>query len=529
MDKEKAIKLNIYKLNQKIKNFDDFVFPSKSPPYTIDSEKLSGNFQYKLFVQRDKISKPQWADLLGSILKKDVINRFSSFVLIIKKIKTGNNYFFAMTGGHTAYGLIHKFIEEEFGLNIAEKAIDPRKIKNISQTTFTGSDKQILRAVKAYNPAYDIENQRRILKSLEGKAINPDLVGFSLSGADSLAVKKPITLDELDGYFDVLLDLYTSQTVAIKLQKTFHVVKNKELISNLQNKLVENFISLISSDGQEDTESFFVGYKDYFDFLRCQKFVISIGSRKRQDIDDDLEISAIVNFVKEFNLTIDYELLKHITILGLGENAEEIIPEISLLYFLYSEVVYDQKTYFLIDNRWYELDVSYKKFIDSSVSEFQVKSDELPPYKPSIHTSEGDYNTWVPTQNKDIICLDRNLTTYKVEICDLYSDRTRTFYHVKRAWGAKLSHLFAQGLVSAQLFAMDSEYRKECNTKESRIDARFQQSKFRVAFAIVNEKASDTKFPENMTYFSKVNLLDTTSRIRSFGFSVELVAVKIEA
>ena len=61
------------------------------------------------------------------------------------------------------------------------------------------------------------------------------------------------------------------------------------------------------------------------------------------------------------------------------------------------------------------------------------------------------------------------------------------------------------------------------------IDARFQQSKFRVAFAIVNEKASDTKFPENMTYFSKVNLLDTTSRIRSFGFSVELVAVKIEA
>jgi uncharacterized protein (TIGR04141 family) len=528
-EEQKPIKLNIYKLNQKIKSFDDFLFSTKAPPYEVEAEHLSGGFQYRLFVQRDKISKPQWTNLFGSLLQKDVANRSSSFVLFIKKVKGNKDYFFAMTGGHTAYGLVQKYIEEEFGLNIAEKSIDPKKIKNINQTTFTGSDKQIIRAVKAYNPAYDIENQRRILKSLEGKTVNPDLIGFSLSGADSLAVKKPITIDELSDYFDTLLNLYTSTDTTIKLQKTFHVIKNKELILKLQNKLVENFTSLVNSNGEENIESFFIGYKDYFDFLRCNRFVISKGERKKHDNIEDLEIETIIKFIKEFNLPIDYELFKSIDVLGLGENEEEIIPEVSLLSFLYSEVALDQKTYFFIDNKWYELDESYKKFIDNAVGEFDIKNDELPPYKKSVHTDENSYNKSVPSQKASIVCLDRTLTKYKVEACDLYCDKLMTFYHVKRAWGAKLSHLFAQGLVASQLFSMDPDFRAECHTLENRIDPKFQQLKFRVVFAIIHDKANNSDFPKNMTYFSKVNFLDTASRIRSFGFRVEIVPVKIES
>lgn len=527
--KPKALKLNIYKLNESIQDFKDFAFAIKNPPYLIEREHLEGNFQYRLYVQRDKISKPEWTELFASILNDNITNHSSSFVFLIKKINHGKNYFFAMTGGYTAYGLIQKYVEEEFGLKIAEKALDPKKIKNISQTTFTGSDRQILRAVKGYNPAYDVESQRRILKSLDGKTLSPDLIGLSLSGADSLAVKKPITLMELESYFDTITELYNSKEIGIKLQKTFHIVKNEDTLSRLQEKFVADFKNLINSNVQEDTESFFVGYKDYFDFLRCNQFVISLGSNKQDHSEGGLEIESIISFINKFEFEIDYNLLKQITILGLGDNSEEIIPGVGLFYFLYSETLLDDKTYFFIDNKWYELDDSYKKFINTSIEQFLIKKEELPAYRTSIHQDEGAYNEWVPSIQENIACLDKKLSSYTTEICDLYSDfPTPTFYHVKRGWGAKLSHLFAQGLVSAQLFAMDPDYRKECHEKENKIDLKFQQSKYRVVFAIIHLKASEPEFPSNMTYFSKVNLLDTASRIRSFGFMVDLVPIKIE-
>src|SRR5262249_49658804 len=129
--------------------------------------------------------------------------------------------------------------------------------------------------------------------------------------------------------------------------------------------------------------------------------------------------------------------------------------------------------------------------------------------------------------------------TTPVEICDLLSIN-RQLIHVKRHLGSSdLSHLFSQGLVSAELLQSSPEFRDATRAKIAEVaDGRdgfdffngetIRTSEFEVAYAIA-ERWNGRSIVEALPFFSKVNLRDVAERLRERGFKVTLSQIHADA
>jgi uncharacterized protein (TIGR04141 family) len=120
----------------------------------------------------------------------------------------------------------------------------------------------------------------------------------------------------------------------------------------------------------------------------------------------------------------------------------------------------DGRRFFYMDGHWYEIGDQYVQASrDEIASLFPAQpSLDLPPWYLATGRDEGDYNANVPCVRPGYVCLDKNKrvrdplgpSRSSLEICDLLGPDNELI-HVKRAKGsAPLSHLFSQGLVSAQ-------------------------------------------------------------------------------
>jgi uncharacterized protein (TIGR04141 family) len=143
---------------------------------------------------------------------------------------------------------------------------------------------------------------------------------------------------------------------------------------------------------------------------------------------------------------------------------------------------------------------------------------------------EKEYNIYAGKLKKWAV-LDRDFIKMKdstnIEVCDLYDKDNQLFIHVKKAWGSKTSYLFAQGLVSGILNYQSIEFRKACQKKWPPLFAGTYVRGARVVFAIADNKALDKNFPDNLTFFSKINLMQTVSDLNNYGYIVVLAPTKV--
>ncbi|UWH28958.1 TIGR04141 family sporadically distributed protein [Aeromonas veronii] len=154
--------------------------------------------------------------------------------------------------------------------------------------------------------------------------------------------------------------------------------------------------------------------------------------------------------------------------------------------------------------------------------------------------SEGDYNERASTSHSyhllDKKLIKSNRTTTPIELCDLMTDN-KQFIHVKHRKGgsAGLSHLFAQGSVSAEILLGDKEFRKKARTVLKRVSSGLQDSvpldSFKsdgveVVFLILGEDSASLK--SNLPFFSKVNLSKAFENLSQRGFEVSIAGVGTE-
>ena len=142
--------------------------------------------------------------------------------------------------------------------------------------------------------------------------------------------------------------------------------------------------------------------------------------------------------------------------------------------------------------------------------------------------SEGDYNRAV-ARERSMCCLDNDPIVHggghsKIEFCDLLS-RDKKIIHVKRYGNSSvLSHLFAQGVVSGELFISDPEFRAKLNDKLPP-DLRLPDPQSRPAadqYEVVYGIVSKSQRPIELPFFSKVSLINARRRLIGYGYNVTL-------
>ena len=130
--------------------------------------------------------------------------------------------------------------------------------------------------------------------------------------------------------------------------------------------------------------------------------------------------------------------------------------------------------------------------------------------------------------------MDRKLIMFggsRIEFCDLYS-LEKQMIHVKKYTGSSvLSHLFMQGLVSAESF-LDAGFRALVNEKlrhEFTVPEReedFSVSDYEVVYVIASGHIREDGKPQ-IPFFSKVSLNTAIKRLHMFKYKVSIKGINI--
>jgi uncharacterized protein (TIGR04141 family) len=176
--------------------------------------------------------------------------------------------------------------------------------------------------------------------------------------------------------------------------------------------------------------------------------------------------------------------------------------------------------------------------LDKYLGEIPIATESLPPADAAAR--EAAYNgAAVEAAPADRLLMDKRLVRAEdrpdpVELCDILT-RARRLIHVKRHLGSSdLSHLFAQGAVSAELIQGDPNFRKAAQRIVDKVagNRKFRffpakgidASKFEIVYAIVADwrgRSLATALP----FFSKVNLRATRQRIVGRGYRVSCLPI----
>ena len=120
------------------------------------------------------------------------------------------------------------------------------------------------------------------------------------------------------------------------------------------------------------------------------------------------------------------------------------------------------------------------------------------------------------------------------EPCDFFSN-TKQFIHLKDGGSSgPISHLWSQGVVGAEAFVSDTEFRKKLRAKVRSIGGGFEvylpksgekvvREDFTVVYGIMRKPYADGSL--GLPFFSKVSLQAAAERIAQFGIplAIELI------
>lgn len=182
----------------------------------------------------------------------------------------------------------------------------------------------------------------------------------------------------------------------------------------------------------------------------------------------------------------------------------------------------------LTRGEWFEIDEDYVQQVTREVETIpDAEALQLPNARPS--EIEKDYNKRAAANGEGTFALlDMRTVRYggsPIEVCDLLST-DRSFIHVKVSTkSSTLSHLFNQGLNSAQAFR-NCEFRtlaaEKCQHSHKHllnVEAdNLRTTDYSVTFAIISRAPDSIK--DSLPFFSKQSLANASREIKNMGYQV---------
>ncbi len=554
-------RITVYRLAKK----QDLVSASV-PDYEMvasDTEATTG-FEYTLWFSQFGAYTPNWYAAFKGVTKKTPKAKQSGFVLLVNT--SGATY--ACTGGLGYHALLDGFdIEPRFGITLAKKIIGIANLKGLVQKDASGIVNSLDRVFRGiYNPQGDIDNLHRVLTNLRAsfQKDNPKYaaIGASIRAGDSLAANGAKDFSGILTFVKEVDQLWRSKKKGLAFPELEHINPKHSagLIDRLNKALVDEIAKFQEDGAETDSPDLFldnisVGYLPD----RVVEYSVSYKrdtSRwptyqdvfaKMAEVIAEAEPTSVSRFdvVKSFKLRLTFD----------DDSTSRPKP---LLQYICGDVVLDNEAYFISNGLWYKANEDFIKKINAELDEVLYQ----PPGEFGLRAwaaneDEDSYNN--KHAGKGLVVLDRHLVRVKqergpVEFCDLLdSTDTKNIYmiHVKKASGAELRALFAQGYVSAQLYSESDEFRD--NVHAAKIDRGSSLSKkdkralaalkdkprrsFSVVYAIFDDssahapkKASAARVGDvltgTLTLFAKIDLLFRVQGIRALGYNVALTRIK---
>ncbi|WP_312932131.1 TIGR04141 family sporadically distributed protein [Stutzerimonas nitrititolerans] len=503
--------------------------------YELDSKyELEG----KLFVKIPTEKKPKWSgfteDITGVSLD-ELANRSSSAVLIIKTSQAT----IAFTFGYGRFLIDAKYFVQDFGIKTALNTLNHDSLRSVD--LFTLEDQAVQKKSQASRESsvgvFGIDISRDVLRAVTGSP--KDGVSLrNISGGDAIySFGIEMDVEEIPKLVDLLSDYYANDSYKSNFSWVDNIrkIKEKSEIDYLDLKLVDKI--------KAKSTEIIITIPEIIQWDSIYGFSFT---RTKSSIKPIIEPKEYLDNIDVATLSIESIKRDRLFVYDVHENEHEH-QIYKCIYFEHKET---DKTYILFAGLWYEIDNSFVTRVDATLSQIEISSlafpkvyvwDEVKDGKTKLKIEpEGDYNERASASHAyhllDKKLIKSNRTTTSIELCDLMTD-SKQFIHVKHRKGgsAGLSHLFAQGSVSAEILLGDKEFRKKARTVLKKVrsglqDAvpldSFKSDGVEVVFLILGEDSATLK--SNLPFFSKVNLSKAFENLSQRGFKVSIAGVETE-
>jgi uncharacterized protein (TIGR04141 family) len=508
-------KKGLTKVEQVVKNPASL----KSFPITDSAGELG-----TLYIQTRSSQPPRWAKFFEGQLDRSAFGRVSSAAGVF--LVPQDDRVFLLAFGQGRHLLRSESVEDRFGLRVTLNSIAEDRVRSLDKQTFdTIARHTRIQSSKEARPAdLGIDVDQDLLRMITGSP-SDEALGKTLSGMESLHAMVRVDLEGLRALLSEYLDQFGKDSYKKSFAWVDHV--SEVIDPGRHRELDEQMLKLIR---KEEFERCWLAVPEPIDWSQVDGFRYRRGLR--HPVLHDISFETFLETISEGE-EVTLDLLRRRDVHCVGTDDVDLYTW-PVYRCIYCEIERDGETHLLSAGKWYRVGRDFVKQVNEEIKRLPKYSRALPDFGDE---TEEQYNKQVVNaDSKTFALMDRKTVSVgggysRVEFCDLYTS-DREMIHVKRYGGSSvLSHLFAQGTVSAQLFVADSEFRKAVNAllprshKLSDSAPRPDAGKFTVVFAVVShESGAGLTLP----FFSRLNLKHAARLLFGFGYKVALAKIQIE-
>ncbi len=479
----------------------------------------------RLYIETQQAHRPSWAEVFAGQVPEGAFGRVASSAAVL--LVHLDRRFFAVCFGHGRHLLDANSWEERFGLVVVLNSIGQASLRTVDKHTLgsEGIHSRVQTSRDAPVRDFGIDIEQDLVRAVTGTPTDINSIGHKVTGADALAVGIPIDLRQLGAQLRVYLQKSSETSYRTRFPWIDQIaeVRRPDLRDELDSTLVQRI-------NARDFSRLWMAVPEIVDWTRIQGF--RFGRPRLGAMVSDV---TFAHFLKEYpdeEFTIDFLRTRYVRMIDLNDVEIEHWP---IYRCIYCEIENPGETFMLNGGKWYQVKADFVEDVNLAFARFPRYGGQLPAFSDA---SEEAYNERVANANRQRFALmDRKPVQVSgmsspVEFCDLFTS-DRDMVHVKR-YGASsvLSHLFAQGTVSGELFLANEAFRRRVRALLPRghkdlIDPRGRpaQDAFQVIFAVVSQQSgTDISLP----FFSRVHARNARQRLENFGYRVSLAKISME-
>lgn len=515
-------KLSIYLIKKEFENADELIVSEEAVKLgTIDNV---GTVYYQPSVS----SQPSWiTSFFKNKLKLEDVFSANSRILLICRITVNNEEnrikTFALTWGYGKNLLEDNVIEEDFGLKVVLNTIKIDGLRRINKVNIGGnhktSNEQLPLKSRITDFGFDLD--RDLLGTITGQSADINYVTGMITGGDLLSVTTEVDIYNITEFLGKTYERYKSTTYKDSFAWIDHIKKVKD--GALREKLDSVLVSLIQNESPE----IWMAVPDVIEWENIKGF-----KYYGRDLHEDIDIKLVIKSFKEGLHSV--EQLKRKTIKAKSElNEERDYASWTAYKCIYGEVELEGKIYCISNGQWFCVEPNFADEINSDYEKTDISDMTFIDYDGS-YSKEGEYNSALAgTAPGKLLCMDQKNIVHgggrsKIELCDVLTC-DNTYIHIKNYHSSSsLSHLFSQGLVSAELVLGDSDFREKANKKiiENGGTQDFiihEGSKPNIIFGIISK--SNKQLPD-IPFFSKVTLRYVKYQLGLLGCGIAIKTIE---
>ena len=477
----------------------------------------------------------KWAKLLQltETEKAAVINQTAFGLLFLK----ASSRWFALCFGMGHVKLDPAKIEQDFGLKVVLNTVDPKKIK--SADVRTPDENTLSRRSQTSRgsdqTAFDIDIERDIVRGLAGSPKDTTF-GSRVAGSDALALDRKVELADLPS---VCAEAYTHyQKTDYKadfgwIDQIQHV-RDEALIAALDGVLAAVMDAALKGTSPNHLH---LAYPVIYDPERATHIRYK-GFRSR-GIFPDLHLAGYVEELTKHGALayVPNDLVTH-TVHEVDDQGKDCGDTWKVRDCFVFETDHNGETYVLSGGRWYKV----AKDLVAEVEAFFQKAPTTTLPAALAHENEETYNQRVGALGGNLICLDRKLikppgASSRIEACDFLGRDGRIIHIKDKTSSSRLSHLFAQGTVSARVLKMEGAARDELRNAIATVEGAtgvagfqalipastdpFQTATFTVVYAVLVDNAKP-----QLPFFSLISFRQASRELEALGYQYAFSWIK---